>query len=305
MDRDGKATPLVKQPGDYYVPTFSPDGKELALQVGTGNVWIYNIAGQTLTPLTFPPANCIDPIWSRDGKRILCYGSSTAGGGRGIHWIPSDGSGSLQLLTKPGDQEPIPFSWTPDGKTLVFSQFRAKNQSCCELMTLNFRPDGKPGEPQPLLGRDSEGALTDAVISPDGHWLAYDTVGLGAGDSYIYVIPFPGPGGKRQVSTVGGWLPHWSRTGHELYYMQSINPGAIVSVPYTVTGNSFQPGVPKVLFQGGFEIRAPYASYDVAPDDQHFALLVPAGGNSGQLPSPTVVLNWFARVKKLVAAGQK
>jgi hypothetical protein len=34
-------------------------------------------------------------------------------------------------------------------------------------------------------------------------------------------------------------------------------------------------------------------------------MLEPAGGQSAELPLPTVVLNWFARAQKLVSAGQK
>ena len=34
----------------------------------------------------------------------------------------------------------------------------------------------------------------------------------------IYVAPFPGPGGKRQISTAGGLHPRWRDDGNELFY---------------------------------------------------------------------------------------
>jgi hypothetical protein len=64
-------------------------------------------------------------------------------------------------------------------------------------------------------------------------------------------------------------------------------------------------GQPTVLFQGNFEVRPPYPSYDVAPDGKHFAMFEAAEGKSAEQVQPTVVINWFARVERLVAAGQK
>ena len=48
------------------------------------------------------------------------------------------------------------------------------------------------------------------MFSPDGRWLAYASNESGRPE--VYVRPFPGPGGKWQISTGGGNLPTWSRT---------------------------------------------------------------------------------------------
>ncbi|HEV2176476.1 MAG TPA: protein kinase [Terriglobia bacterium] len=301
VDRKGAATPLVKQPGDYYAPQFSPDGKQLALQVGGGNTWIYDLARETMTPLTFPPADCLNPVWTPDGKRVACYEANPAAGGRNISWIPADGTGGLQQLTQASALPQLPGSWSPDGKTLAFFRLRAKSGTCCEIWTLPVNPDGTPGEPKPLLGQDSTGSFTTPRFSPDGHWLAYQSTE--SGPPQVYVVPYPGPGGKRQISIANGTFPEWSKTGHELFFTQG-NPLAIVSVSYSVQGNSFQPGIPTVLFSGNFQRRDPYGSYDVAPDG-NFAMLEAAGGKSEAPALPTVVMNWFARVRQLVAAGQK
>jgi len=47
MDRKGVASPLVQRPGEYFTPRFSPDGKQLAMRVGNGNVWVYDLARGT------------------------------------------------------------------------------------------------------------------------------------------------------------------------------------------------------------------------------------------------------------------
>ena len=72
----------------------------------------------------------------------------------------------------------------------------------------------KPGQPKVFL--NTQFFETDPEFSPDGRWIAYISNESGANE--IYVRPFPGPGGKTQISTGGGSLPQWSRTGKELYY---------------------------------------------------------------------------------------
>lgn len=42
--------------------------------------------------------------------------------------------------------------------------------------------------------------------------------GNDSGRDEIYVVPFPGPGGKTQVSADGGTAPRCSRSGRELFY---------------------------------------------------------------------------------------
>ena len=34
----------------------------------------------------------------------------------------------------------------------------------------------------------------------------------------IYVVPYPGPGGKWQISSEGGREPLWNRNGRELFF---------------------------------------------------------------------------------------
>src|SRR5207245_2747083 len=55
-----------------------------------------------------------------------------------------------------------------------------------------------------------------ARFSPDGHWLAY--VSNESGRDEVYVQPFPGPGGKWQISISGGTEPVWSHAGSEIFY---------------------------------------------------------------------------------------
>jgi len=51
-------------------------------------------------------------------------------------------------------------------------------------------------------------------------------------------------------------------------------------------------------------MRAPFTSYDVTPDGQHFVVFQYAGGRAEPSSVPTVVLNWMDEVRRQVTAGQ-
>jgi hypothetical protein len=86
--------------------------------------------------------------------------------------------------------------------------------------------------------------------------------------SPVYVQPFPGPGGKWQISTNGGTVPVWAQNGRELFYMSS---GKLMSVGVT-TQPTFSASTPRIVadippFLMG---RLSNGVYDVSPDGQRF-----------------------------------
>jgi hypothetical protein len=86
-----------------------------------------------------------------------------------------------------------------------------------------------------------------------------------------------------------------------LFYTHS---NSLISVPYSVEKNSFQAGKPQTVFASRLEMRAPFASYDVAPDGQHFVIFKLPGRAPAATSEPTVVLNWLDQARQLVVAGQ-
>ena len=50
----------------------------------------------------------------------------------------------------------------------------------------------------------------------DGRQVAYTSAE--SGENEVYVRPYPGPGGRVQVSSGGGTEPVWSRDGRRLFY---------------------------------------------------------------------------------------
>ena len=88
----------------------------------------------------------------------------------------------------------------------------------------------KPGKPEPFLRSPSSEIFP--AVSPDGRWIAYRSNESGRFE--VYVRPFPGPGGKTQISNAGGTVPVWSRNGRELFFQNLDN--RILVAEYTATG---------------------------------------------------------------------
>jgi eukaryotic-like serine/threonine-protein kinase len=140
-----------------------------------------------------------------------------------------------------------------------------------------------------------EGAV---MFSPDGRWLAYSSTE--SGRSEIYLMSYPGPGGKVQISTDGGREPLWNRNGRELFYRAG---NRMMAVDITTQPN-FSAGKPKVLFEGKYEATlVSDANYDVSPDGQRFLMLKRSQTEETAPTQINVVLNWHEELKRLVPSN--
>jgi Tol biopolymer transport system component len=199
----------------YRTPRLSPDGGRLAVTVqGEKNdVWIYEFARTTLTPLTSEGRTL--PVWTPDGKRVA-FGSASATSFSGIFWKSADGSGAEEQLPAIDHTNVSPLSWSPDGKSLAFGAYDVAKETS-EDFTHNdiwWVSLEEPRAPHPFVQtRFREGG---AVFSPDGRWLAY--VSDESGRDEVHVRAFPGPGAKWQISSDGGIESAWPRDGHEIFY---------------------------------------------------------------------------------------
>jgi len=303
MDREGKFQPLRETPGNYHNPAFSPDGKRLALEIDDGkrnDIWVYEWERDTLTRLTFAGEMNTYPVWTPDGQRIV-YSSREKGGADNLWWIRADGGGNAQRLTESKSAQAAG-SWRPDGKVLALDQENPRTDSTIFTITIegDEKSGWKPGEPKPFVNS----AFSEArpTFSPDGRWLAY--VSNESGSFEVYVRPFPGPGGKWQISTGGGLYPKWSRNGRELFYRTE--DSKIMVVTYTASGDSFRGDKPQLWSPGQFTERGQgNYNFDLHPDGKRFAVLkAPSTEQVAPANRVSFNFNFFDEIRRKVPPGK-
>jgi eukaryotic-like serine/threonine-protein kinase len=290
VSRNGAEQPLAAPAHDYEYPRLSPDGRRLTVGIEEqeSQVWLYDLSRETLTRLTFGGNYNIQPVWTPDGKRIAFQ--SNKEGPLNLFWQMADGSGGLERLTT-GEYLQAPHSWSPDGQLLAFIEVNPTTGIDIWVLRIGDR------KAQPFLRTPfNEGGPR---FSPDGRWLAY--VSDESGRNEIYVQPYPGPGGKWQISTEGGTETVWNRNGRELFYRSGDKMMAVD----IATQPSFTVGKPRMLFKGQYVPTATTPpNYDVSPDGQRFLMLKPAVQEQAAPTQINVVLNWFEELKRRVPTGK-
>jgi Periplasmic component of the Tol biopolymer transport system len=141
---------------------------------------------------------------------------------------------------------------------------------------------------------------TNASISPDGRFLAYQS--NEDGQMQVYVRPFPNVNdGIWPISTNGGRVPVWARNGKELFYAEL--DGTIMAVPVQ-TAPTFTAGNATKLFRWPtLDLPSPARNYDVTRDGQRFVMIKEpdgTGSDSARAPASTIVMvvNWIETLKE-------
>jgi hypothetical protein len=99
VDRKGVEQAVAALPHAYRSPRFSPDGQRVAVTIeeGEDNIWLYDLARDALSRLTFQGSFNLLGAWTPDGKRIAF--ESDKEGPLNVFWQSADGSGGLERLT--------------------------------------------------------------------------------------------------------------------------------------------------------------------------------------------------------------
>ncbi|MEQ1691032.1 MAG: protein kinase, partial [Gemmatimonas sp.] len=295
-DVRGAAKPLLADEQQYMFPRFSPDGRKVAYAVvarGGADVYVYDIATATPTRLSTDVGINDRPEWTPDGKQVLYRHTQGATRLEGIWWQPIDKSAPASSLTGQivGPLKNVSMSeglMSPDGQAMLIRSSGAPTGR--DIWYVNT---ATATEPHPFEVTQFDELMPR--FSPDGRWVAY--VSTESGDASVYVRPFPGPGGRVQVSAGPGSEPVWSPDGRRIYYIS----GRELIAANVITGATFTVGTRETLFTDDFIPGAIHANYDVARDGKSF-LMPMAKDQASQF---SVVVNWLQDVKRRLAAREQ
>jgi serine/threonine protein kinase len=294
FDRTSKVVGTLGEPGRFSGLELSPDRKSAAV-IGVDatdnmDVWIYDIARNLSTRLTFDPTPDRQPVWSADGRSLVW---TNAGSKRTVRRKSADGHGTEDVLYE-GALDVT--SSSPDGRSILFD--KASTGTGIGIWSLPLTPDTRGQPSTPAVFVDTPSSEGWGVFSPDGNWVAYTS--NESQQSEIYVMPLPGPGGKRQISTAGGIFPRWRRDGKEIFYVGL--DGGLMAADVTLKASSIDVGqvkpvgitVPAVVDRRSATLFVGFP-YDVSLDGQRIlAITEPEGSSAVPL---TLVQNWTSLLK--------
>ncbi|MGE0864114.1 MAG: protein kinase [Vicinamibacterales bacterium] len=279
FDRAGEEVGSPLDERGYTRIGLAADGTRLAAAIeqdDNTDIWVGDLARGQLSRLTLEPTLETMPTPTPDG-RFVAFRSER--GGPGIFRRDAQGAGPIERLTETAGPIQSPYSWTPDGKTLLMAVFRSYSSQAIASVTPPSR------EVKVLL--DGDFAQLDPQVSPDGRWLAYQSDETG--EFEIYVRPYPAvESGRWQVSVDGGRSPRWNPDGGELFFFD----GAGIAVSAVAAGAAFRAGAPRRLFEVQPLSGRLGPDYEVDPGAGRFLFILPPAARNAPAESLVVVQNW-------------
>ena len=222
------------------------------------------------------------PVWSADGEHIF-YASRPFDK---IYRKAANNAGAEELVDVSAK---LPADVSRDGRYLFTTTSGNTSKTGLDIWVLPLFGDRKPF---PYV--HTEFQEDQPRLSPDGHWLAYRS--NESKRSEVYVVSFPQPGEKWQISNSGGQSPVWSRNGRELYYYSTGAKIMAVEIKPAIPGSrQFKFGAPKPLFDVRLATTSDGSKFDVSRDGR---FLLPALEEREASTPMTVVLNWPELLKK-------
>jgi Tol biopolymer transport system component len=288
MDRAGQMLSTVGDRGDSGA-AVSRDGTGIVVirtdrqRAGSADLWLRDGGSEVFSRFTFDPSPETNPVFSPDGSRIAY---ATRSGSTSEVWIKAtNGLATPQRLSAlPAGVEWSPQDWSSDGRFLLVGAY-----SPATSWDIARIPVSGGGPPEMLL--NSANGEREGKLSPDMHWIAYDSTESGRRE--IWIQPIPPNGSRWQVSNGGGTDVRWRGDGKELFYIAA--DGKLTAVPVS-PGDAPKFGTPIALFQTQQREGGGGGRFTPSPDGQRFLLNAPLG--PADTDPISVIVNWRAAIDK-------
>jgi eukaryotic-like serine/threonine-protein kinase len=284
FDLQGQSLGTVGEVAPISGPTaISPDGQRalapISVASGQRELRMYDLARGTATRFVFDERSADYPVWSPNGRSV-CY--SNADGSLFVK--AANGLTPPRSLLQVVSKNQYPLSWSPDGAFIAAEVQAAK--SGWDLWILPVTGDRKP---YPFIATAANEKF--GTFSPDGKWVSYISDESGRGE--LYVVPFPGPGERQQISSAGAEFALWLGRGSQIAYLQD---GKLFGVDLRSGDHGLEIGAPRPLFGGRRIPGAPDTTVAATGDGQRLLIAVPVGEAAS--PALTVVTNWQAELER-------
>jgi serine/threonine-protein kinase len=281
VGRDGSERALALPPDRYANPRISPDGRRIAVEKDGSVVESIDLARGTRAVLVPAGVGTNFPIWTSDGANLVF---------RRIHapfWAAGDGSGRTGRIAAP-DANTSPASAGPDASSYIAIFLQPDTAGDLYLVSIHGAFPPKPLVATPAY----EGS---PHLSPDGHWLLYQS--NASGQPEIYVRRYPELDRAWPVSEGGGVQARWNPSGREIYYR---GRRQLMAVGFDASGAEPVLGRPTALFADVYDFGQGLSipNYDVTRDGRF--LMLRRGTQGGTL---RLVLNWTEELKRTLAKG--
>jgi eukaryotic-like serine/threonine-protein kinase len=225
------AVPLTTYPGFQGIPTFSPDGNQVAFswdgeKRDNRDIYVKLIGtGGPPLRLTSDPAEDYSPSWSPDG-RFIAFLRDLSREKSAVLLIPALGGPERKIaeVFNPGWVDlPAPFlTWSPDGKSLVMSDRDSlTGPFALFLLSIETGERQKVTSPSAQLVGDSAPAF-----SPDGRILVFSRcIDFGLSDLYLQTFSAglkpTGEAKRVTFENTGAGSPTWTTDGREIVFSEA------------------------------------------------------------------------------------
>jgi serine/threonine-protein kinase len=301
VDRKGNEEALSLPSRDYSSARVSPDGRRIAATIIDGarppGIWVSDLSRPGWTRIATPEHDGGDwfPLWTPDSRRIVfgIFGASEPG----LFQTLADGTGKVEsVLTMPDNSFIDARTWTPDGKSLLFT-YGNPSEPRTGLVSVEPR-GGNARSVQPLIER--EGGVWAGAISPDGRWIVTESIDSGVYG--IYIERFPELGDRQRVSgETGGRNPVWSPDGREVFYRRQQDRAMMAVTIQTLPTLSI--GIPRVLFPDKDDLIHSSRPWDVASDGRFLLLKRDSSVAANTSRELVLVQNWLEELKRLAPSN--